>query len=356
MADYSNLFRGGGVSTFNKGRRNNKRKLFPVFIVVVIICGLIWFFYDSPTGDEKNKNISVTKGIIKNPDEETEVIANTNMITKSTSNPELSLSNSDLQIKKNTASNISQKKYASEKNNLNKAIELYKQEEYVDAKVLVLKVIESGLQEGNELWEEAAELLSKINIEIYMTDMPSPQKKLYTIKEGDSLIRIAKKFHTTVEAIQKSNGLKPANPIIFPGKTLYIYQGDWSIRVSKSQFRLYLYNGKQLFKIYNVGVGRQGRTPEGEFVITNKQKHPIWYNEGRAIAYGTKENVLGTRWMAIKPTGKTNQHLRGYGIHGTWSPESVGTASSAGCLRMKNEEVEELFVYIPVGTKLTIVE
>jgi lipoprotein-anchoring transpeptidase ErfK/SrfK len=355
MADYSNLFRGGGVSTFNKGRRNNKRKLFPVFIVVVIICVLIWFFYDSPSGeDAKNKNLQVSNRIVKNPDDQTEVIVSSKSIAKPTLNPEQTLSNSDLQIKKNTTPNISQKKYASAKSNLDKAIELYKQEEYVDAKVLVLKVVESGLQEGNDLWEKAAELLSKINIEIYMSDMPSPQKKLYTIQEGDSLIRIAKKFHTTVEAVQKSNGLNPANPIIFPGKTLYIYQGDWSIKVSKSKFRLYLYNGKKLFKIYNIGVGRQGRTPEGEFVITNKQKHPIWYNEGRAIAYGTKENVLGTRWMAIKPTGKTNQHLRGYGIHGTWKPETIGTKSSNGCIRMKNDEVDELFTIVPYKTFVTI--
>ena len=351
MSDYSNLFRGGGVSTFNKGRRKNKNKLVLVVIIVLVVCALIWFFYDSPSGED-------SKGLKNNPEET--LIKNPEEISKSKkqtgSNIDSVVSTLDTQVEDldNELPDISQEQYSKAQSNLKKANELYKQEEYVDAKKLLLKVIESGLKEGNNLWEEAAELLSKINTEIYMSDMPSPNKKLYTIQAGDSLNKIAKKFHTTVEAIQKSNGLNPTNPIIYPGKTLYIYQGNWSIKVSKRKFRLYLYNGKRLFKIYNVGVGRQGRTPEGEFIIANKQKHPTWYNEGKAIAYGTKENVLGTRWMALKPIGKTDQHLRGYGIHGTWKPETIGTKSSNGCIRMKNDDVDELFTIVPYKTLVTI--
>ena len=355
MSDYSNLFRGGGVSTFNKGRRNNKRKLFPIVIAVLVVCALIWFFYDSPSGEKpKGEKSKLDKSIIKNPDWQSKETSKSKKLTESKIDSVVSSLDTQVVDLDNELPSISQEKYVMAQNNLKKATELYKQEEYVDAKNLLLKVMESGLKEGNNVWEEAAELLSKINIEIYMSDMPSPNKKLYTIQAGDSLNKIAKKYHTTVEAIQKSNGLNTANPIIFPGKTLYIYQGDWSIKVSKSKFRLYLYNGKRLFKIYNVGVGRQGRTPEGQFKIANKQKHPIWYNEGKAIAYGTKENVLGTRWMALKPIGKTDQHLRGYGIHGTWKPETIGTKSSNGCIRMKNDEVNELFTIVPYKTLVTI--
>ena len=115
-----------------------------------------------------------------------------------------------------------------------------------------------------------------------------------------------------------------------------------------------MYDGKNLFKVYKVGIGRQGRTPSGKFIIRTKQKEPIWYNEGKAIQYGSKENVLGTRWMALKPIGNTNQNLRGYGIHGTWQPETIGTRSSNGCIRMKNEEVNELFSILPYKTEVII--
>lgn len=44
-----------------------------------------------------------------------------------------------------------------------------------------------------------------------------------------------------------------------------------------------------------------------------------------------------------------------FGIHGTLDTNSVGWASSHGCIRMKNEDVAELYEYIPTGTKVTIV-
>jgi len=46
--------------------------------------------------------------------------------------------------------------------------------------------------------------------------------------------------------------------------------------------------------------------------------------------------------------------LTGYGIHGTWEPETVGSAVSKGCIRMLNTDVEELFDIVPVGTAVTI--
>ena len=60
--------------------------------------------------------------------------------------------------------------------------------------------------------------------------------------------------------------------------------------------------------------------------------------------------------MALKPTGKTDMNLRGYGIHGTWKPESIGTQCSNGCIRMRNDDVNELFTILPYHTKVTIEE
>jgi lipoprotein-anchoring transpeptidase ErfK/SrfK len=58
--------------------------------------------------------------------------------------------------------------------------------------------------------------------------------------------------------------------------------------------------------------------------------------------------------MALTPTGDTDKNLSGYGIHGTWLPETIGTESSNGCIRMKNEEVNELYSILPYKTEVTI--
>lgn len=250
---------------------------------------------------------------------------------------------------------------------LNKAEEALKKEDFMLARNLALKVISSSpatagkvsslaeqVKEDDPLWEKAAVILNSANTALLLSDIPCPEKQLYTIKPGDNLVKIAKYFNTTIEAIQRSNGMDPANPTIFPGRTLNIFTGKWLVKVSKKRFRLYLYNGESLFKVYNIGIGKQGRTPTGVFEVNLKQEEPAWYFEGKTIPYGSKENVLGTRWMALKPVEGTDPKLRGYGIHGTWEVETLGTPSSNGCVRMLNKEVEELYSIIPLNTKVII--
>jgi len=80
-----------------------------------------------------------------------------------------------------------------------------------------------------------------------------------------------------------------------------------------------------------------------------KPEKPEWFRPGGGvIPYGDPGNLLGTRWMAIDSPG--------YGIHGTWEPETIGKQLSAGCIRMLNRDVEELYTIVPVGTPVKIVE
>ena len=109
-----------------------------------------------------------------------------------------------------------------------------------------------------------------------------------------------------------------------------------------------LYLNDELYRIYTVGIGRENRTPTGAFLITGLTEEPAWYrNDGQIIPYGDKNNLLGTRWLKLTPTEDTDPTLEGYGIHGTWDPDSCGTSCSDGCVRMRNEDVEELFDFIP---------
>lgn len=345
MTDYSNLLRGGGVSsTARSGDPKGKSRIF-IFITLCCIVLLGIWIYNKATDDSDGDSTAASADT--NPEITSETYS-----TK----PVTTITKSNKTYRKTEKMSISPKALMETQQNLAKAEQYLKNDEYILAQKLFRKIMNSGLKEGSELWDRAASLIGDANIKIYMSDIPAPNKKLYTIQEGDTLIAIAKRFKTTVESIQKSNGLDPASQIIFPGKTLYIYTGKWSIKVSKEKFKLYLYDGSSIFKIYNVGIGRQGRTPSGLFQINIKQKEPVWYNEGTAIPYGSKSNVLGTRWLAMKPIGETNKNLRGYGIHGTWKPETIGTKASNGCIRMKNNEVNELYSIIPYRTEVTITD
>jgi lipoprotein-anchoring transpeptidase ErfK/SrfK len=113
------------------------------------------------------------------------------------------------------------------------------------------------------------------------------------------------------------------------------------IVVSIPERKLVLLENGRVIKIYDAAVGAsKSPTPTGEFTITLQLQHPTWWGRKKVVAPG-KLNPLGTRWIGISK--------RGYGIHGTNSPDSIGRAASRGCIRMRNEDVEELYEMVSAG-------
>jgi LysM repeat protein len=187
--------------------------------------------------------------------------------------------------------------------------------------------------------------LGEINSMLLFSPAPMPEKIDYTIQKGDSLGSLARRNGTTVELLQKSNGLRTGT--IRPGDRLRILSGTFAVVVDKSDFELSLFLNKRFFKRYSAGLGKYEKTPVGTFKITERIAQPPWWrDDGKAIPYGDPANVLGTHWLSLD--------IKGYGIHGTWQPETVGKPESAGCVRLTNEDIEELFTLLPVGTEVVI--
>ncbi len=231
----------------------------------------------------------------------------------------------------------------------NKAESAYNQEEYAKTRQYCYQILDSRkVPDANPLWQKTVKLLGEANTEILFSDYPFPSKKVnYHVQANDGLRKIAMKHNTSVEAIQRSNNMKLTDFNVQLGKTYNIYVGKWEIVISKSRRKLYLFDGKKLFKAYSIGIGKQDRTPTGSFKTGGKRKNPDWYSPKGKVPFGNPENVLGTRWIRLNPNGKTSRQVSGLGIHGTWAPESIGKAESNGCLRLLNKDVEELFAILP---------
>jgi L,D-transpeptidase ErfK/SrfK len=86
-------------------------------------------------------------------------------------------------------------------------------------------------------------------------------------------------------------------------------------------------------------------SPTGEFTIVSRVANPAYYHPGTVIPPG-ESNPLGTRWLGLSQ--------KGYGIHGTNVPRSVGHARSHGCIRLRNRDVEKLFAMLQVGDAVEI--
>lgn len=134
----------------------------------------------------------------------------------------------------------------------------------------------------------------------------------------------------------KSNGTPKESESVFDAEGLTKPMKEpLRIVVDKSGHRLALVSGNLIVRSYAVGLGGD-RTPDGTFEITEKVRNPN----------GKSNGEFGSRGMTLSDTL--------YAIHGTNRPSSIGKNESLGCIRMRKEDVEELFDMTPLGTPVTI--
>jgi len=119
-----------------------------------------------------------------------------------------------------------------------------------------------------------------------------------------------------------------------------------SIVVSIPDRKLALLENDRVVRIYGVAVGADGSpSPIGSFRISQRLTNPTYYHPHVVIPPG-KDNPLGTRWIGLG--------LKGFGIHGTNAPRSIGRRASHGCIRMRRPDLEELFDKVRPGDVVEI--
>jgi hypothetical protein len=110
--------------------------------------------------------------------------------------------------------------------------------------------------------------------------------------------------------------------------------------VNLPAFRVDAYVGDSVVQSSPIAIGMRGfRTPRGEFAITSVDWNPWWIPPDRAWAKKEKPTPPGP----ANPMGRVKLNFQPlYFVHGTPLPQSIGTAASHGCLRMKNDDAIQL--------------
>ncbi len=119
------------------------------------------------------------------------------------------------------------------------------------------------------------------------------------------------------------------------------------IVISLEDHKLALVEDGKARKIYSVAVGKPSTpSPVGTFTIVRRVVNPTYSHDGRVVPPGP-HNPVGNRWMGLS--------VRGYGIHGTNVPSSIGRAASHGCIRMDKADLDELFALVEVGDTVELI-
>jgi hypothetical protein len=206
--------------------------------------------------------------------------------------------------------------------------------------------------------------LTDVNQDLFWSKRIDPDDPITGPYEVDTLLGpIAVKHRVPYQLLEIINGLKARNLQL--GKTIKVVKGPIHARVIKHQFLMDLYaldpQGLPVFICsFPVGLGKNTPTGNWETIAGSKVVNPSWKDElnGDYFASDDPENPIGEYWIAIEGLDRANQNARGFGIHGTIEPDSIGKEESRGCIRLRDDDIALVFNMLTdhsQGSRLQIV-
>ncbi len=188
-------------------------------------------------------------------------------------------------------------------------------------------------------WEKAALLLTRANIKIMMDKLPCARNVEYTVKAGDTLNSITRKNNNMCNSLLLAANRIDNKNQLRPGQRLTIYNVKaWSLEISRSRQTLSVFADGELFAVYPAGVSSGVASGEA------------YYKSREELSVGEDHrDYNGTRKMGLS---------NNVDIHGTWVSGDVRSPFRDGGIRMKNSDIEELYIYLPMlrTTKVKIID
>jgi L,D-transpeptidase ErfK/SrfK len=188
---------------------------------------------------------------------------------------------------------------------------------------------------------------------------------VYEAHEEDTLLDVARTYDVGYVEIRTANpNLDPWMPgagslINVPTQHLLPAGPRRGIVINLSELRLYYFPPRAAAPLsFPIGIGDEGKeTPVGHTTIARKAVHPTWIPT-------RSEHDEDPELPNIVPPGPDNPMgnyalylaRKGYAIHGTNKPYSIGRRDSHGCIRMYPEDIEALFKRVAIGTPVAIID
>jgi LysM repeat protein len=169
----------------------------------------------------------------------------------------------------------------------------------------------------------------------------------YVVQPGDRLALIAKKYKVPYELLMDMNGIQRPE-LLQAGQRIKVVEGPFNAVVYKGSFTMDVYLQRTYVKTYRVGLGKvEHDTPTGRWRVQKggKMVKPTWTDPdtGKTYVGSSPDYPLGSRWVGLEGIDGAAKGRTGFAIHGTKEPETIGTRSSRGCIRLHNGDVIEVY-------------
>ena len=190
-----------------------------------------------------------------------------------------------------------------------------------------------------------------------------PIVSLHKVQSGEYLSTIGNTYRIPYQLIERINKIDARR--LQAGQGIQVIKGPVHAQIDKSDYRMDLFvedpDGIRIYlKSYTVGLGEFDSTPVGKWIVKPGSKvgpangGPSWVNPRTGERYDRNDpNIpIGEYWMALEGIDDNTRDRKGYGIHATNDPESIGRQESMGCIRMRDDDVDQVFYTLFEGSSI----
>ncbi len=193
-----------------------------------------------------------------------------------------------------------------------------------------------------------------------------PFTRRHVIGDGDRMVFLARDAKVDYRLLGRINNLADPGKIRL-GQSVKIIEGPFHAVVDKSDYRMDVYLGaadelgRRIYvRSFSVGLGEFNSTPSGSWVVRKNSKaiNPAWTNPrtGESFDANDPANPIGEFWIGLEGIDNSTKLMRGYGIHGTIDPSSIGRQASMGCVRMHDADVALVYELLTTAGSTVITQ
>jgi len=222
----------------------------------------------------------------------------------------------------------------------NRCLQLKRDHQWPDARAAYEHFLET--YPASTRLEAAKDDLGEINVAIYFSIGPSPDKDAYEIKPGDTLARIEKKLKVPGDVIMRTNDITDPRRLRVGG-TLYVSHPDFSVLIDRKARIVTLYNHSRYFKQYHPTGWTPPAVKGNPAPVVGKVTELASFKNGQRVAFGSRDYDDSSHWVQITPPGYT-----------LYTDPSEGGEKAGSGIALNASDMNELSALLTHGVPVTI--
>lgn len=166
----------------------------------------------------------------------------------------------------------------------------------------------------------------------------------YRVQPGETLQQIADRHDVPWQLLAKINGVRSPE-LLAPGQELKVVRGPFNAVIHLDRFELTLMLHGRYAGRFPIGIGQDQPAMTGLQLVKDKMMNPTYYGDGQVIDADDPSNPLGERLIGLGSR---------LSLHGTNDPQSIGRAGGPGTIRLSNQDIEDVYDILSIGSRVTI--